>query len=142
MLKWKSAELIKAWKKYHVSKTQRVRESSQGPVPPKLQASARSILNEINPEYSLEGLLLKLKLWYFGHVMQRMDSLEKTLILGKTEGKRRKGWQRMKWLGSITDSMDMNLSKFREIMEDTRAWYATGDNRGGDGWMASLTQWT
>ena len=78
----------------------------------------------------MEGLLLKLKLWYFGHVMQRMDSLEKTLILRKTEGKRRKGCQRMKWLGSITDSMDMNLSKFREIMEDTRTWYSTGNTRG------------
>ena len=111
-------------------------------VPWTARRSNQSILKEISPEYSLEGLLLKLKLWYFGHMMQRMDSLEKTLILGKTEGKRRKGWQRMKWLGSITDSMDMNLSKFREIMEDTRAWYATGDNRGWDGWMASLTQWT
>ena len=78
----------------------------------------------------MEGMMLKLKLWYFGHLMQRTDSLEKTLMLGKTEGKRRRGWQRMKWLGSITDSMDMNLSKFREIMEDTRALYATGDNRG------------
>ena len=111
-------------------------------VPWTARRSKQSILKEINPEYSLEGLLLKLKLWYFGHVMQRMDSLEKTLILRKTEGKRRKGCQRMKWLGSITDSMDMNLSKFREIMEDTRTWYSTGNTRGWDGWMASLTQWT
>ena len=87
--------------------------------------------NEVRLRQPIKDLL------YFG-----LPTLWKRLILGKTEGKRRKGWQRMKWLGSITDSMDMNLSKFREIMEDTRAWYATGDNRGGDGWMASLTQWT
>ena len=72
------------------------------------------ILKEINPEYSLEGLMLKLKLQYFGHLMQRSDSLEKTLILGKIEGKRRRGQQRMRWLDSIADSMDMNLSKLQE----------------------------
>ena len=76
------------------------------------------MLKEINPEYSLEGLMLKLKLQYFGHLMQTADSLEKTLILGTIEGKRRRGQQRMRWLNSITDSTDMNLSKLWEIVED------------------------
>ena len=75
----------------------------------------QSILKEINPEYSLEGLILKLKLQYCGHLMQRADSLEKTLMLGKMESKRRRGWQRVRWLDSITDSMDMNLSKLQII---------------------------
>ena len=86
--------------------------------------SNQSILKEVNPEYSLEGLTLKLNLQYFGHLMQRADSLEKTLMLGKTEGKRRKGWQRKRWLDSITDSMDMNLTKFRETLKDRGAWCA------------------
>ena len=80
--------------------------------------SNQSILKEINPEYSLEGLMLKLKLQYFGHLMQRADSLEKTLMLGKIEGNRRRGQQRMRWLDRSTDSMNMNLSKFWEIVED------------------------
>ena len=80
---------------------------------------------EINPEYPLEGLLLKLKLQHFGHLMQRVESLEKTPILGKMEDKRSRGLQRMRWLDSMTNSMDMNLSKLQEIVEDRGVWWAT-----------------
>ena len=83
-------------------------------VPWTARTSNQSVLKEINPEYSLEGLMLKLKLQYFGHLMKRADSLEKTLMLGKIEGKRRRGWQRMRWLDTITDSRDVNLSKLLE----------------------------
>ena len=78
----------------------------------------QSILKEIGPEYSLEGLMLKLKLQYFGHLMRRTDSFEKTLMLGKSEGRRRREWQRLRWLDDITDLMDMNLSKLQEMVKD------------------------
>ena len=100
-------------------------------------------IKPVNPEgnqpgYSLEGLMLKLKLQYFGHLMQRTDSLEKTLILGKTEGGKSRGWQRMRWLNGITSLMDMSLSELRELAMDREAWHAAVHGRAGHDWASEL----
>ena len=110
-------------------------------IPWTARRSNQSILKDISPECSLEGLMLKLKLQFFGHLMWRADSFEKTLMLGKIEGRRRREWQRMRWLDGITNSMDMSLSKVRELVIDRKAWHAVVHGVTQKSWT-QLSSWT